>query len=216
MTGPTAVGDDSSTVLAGELAALLIGDHQLRTRRRPVIAIAGESGSGKSVTASALARCLSASGIPAAVLHQDDYFVRPPRANHEHRMRDLSSVGPQEVNAALLQSHVEHFRGARDGVVVPRVHYPTDCFLTASVDFGPVAVLVVEGTYALRLVTADVGIFLEATHDDTHERRRIRNRDIDAPIIGQVLAIEHTIIGQQRELARIVIDRAFSIRPSQR
>ena len=212
MTKPAVASNGSHSPLARELASLLTGEYGLRARLRPVIAIAGESGSGKSVTASSLALALSADGVRAAVLHQDDYFVRPPRANHAHRTHDLSSVGPQEVNGALLQSHVAAFRAGRDGVAVPRVDYPTDSFQVGEMDFAAVAVLVVEGTYALRLVDSDIRIFLEATHDDTRERRRIRNRDIDAPIIDQILAIEHEIIGAQRELAQIVVDRDFNVR----
>ena len=212
MTEPVVASDGSHSPLARELAALLTAEYGLRTRVRPVIAIAGESGSGKSVTASSLALALSADGVRAAVLHQDDYFVRPPRANHEHRTHDLSSVGVQEVNGTLLKSHVADFRAGRDGVAVPRVDYPTDSFQLARMDFAAVAVLVVEGTYALRLVDADVRVFLEATHDDTRERRRIRNRDIDAPIIDQILEIEHDIIGAQRDLAQIIVDRDFNVR----
>ena len=71
--------------------------------------------------------------------------------------------------------------------------------------------LVVEGTYVLQLDELDARIFLEATHEDTEERRRVRNRDIDAPIVAQVLAIEHGIIAAQRELADIVVGTDFRI-----
>src|SRR4051812_47258981 len=81
---------------------------------RLVIGIAGESGSGKSITATALAQVLRETGRPTVVLHQDDYFVRPPRANHEHRCADLSSVGPQEVDLARLAGHIADFRAERD------------------------------------------------------------------------------------------------------
>ena len=38
-----------------------------------------------------------------------------------------------------------------------------------------------RATYVLTLEDLDVGIFLDATRVDTRERRRARNRDIDAP-----------------------------------
>ena len=121
-------------------------------------------------------------------------------------------VGPQEVNVALLQSHVAAFRAGDDGIVVPRVNHPTDSFQATRMDFAPIAVLVVEGTYALHLVAADVRIFLDATHGDTRERPRVRNRDIDAPIVDQIFDIEHAIIRSQRDLAGIVVDRGFNVR----
>ena len=63
--------------LARELARLVV-ERGLTGRARRVVGVAGESGSGKSVTASSLARELGAMGHAALVLHQDDYFVLPP------------------------------------------------------------------------------------------------------------------------------------------
>ena len=192
--------------LAGWLTELGVDD-----RQRPVVAIAGESGSGKSITATALARVLADAGRPTVVLHQDDYFVRPPRANHEHRCRDLASVGPQEVDLALLATHVDAFRAGRHATG-PLVDYPSDSFTTRSLDFASAAALIVEGTYVLYLNDVDIRLFLEATHEDTAERRRQRNRDIDAPIVDRVLAIEHELIAPQAARAHAVITREFAIR----
>ena len=198
--------------LALALLAAMTANHALGQRAlRIVIAVAGESGSGKSVTAVCLARELAASGRVTEVLHQDDYFIRPPAANHAHRVADLASVGPQEVDFALLRAHVAAFRRGENGVVAPRVDYPADCFDTQERNFHSVQVLVVDGTYVLAHVDADIRIFLEATSDDTRERRRARNRDIDAPVVDRVLAIEHPIIAAQRAVADIVIDRDFHI-----
>jgi uridine kinase len=178
---------------------------------RTVIGIAGESGSGKSITATALAQVLDAAGHASVVLHQDDYFRRPPRANHEHRCGDLSSVGPQEVDLARLAQHVADFRAARDAVG-PRVDHRADSFQTRPLPLAAATMLVVEGTYVLGLDDLDVRVFLEATHLDTAERRRRRNRDVDEPIVDQVLAIEHALIAPQSRLAHIVVDRDFAIR----
>ena len=199
--------------LSRALCARLLSDHDVSARSRQVIAIAGESGSGKSSTATSLARALDTAGLRSGVLHQDDYFRLPPRTNHEHRCLDLINVGPHEVDLALLHSHIVAFRQRRDGVVAPRVDYPSNAFHTQRLDFSALDVLIVEGTYVLRLDDVDVRIFLDATSDDTRERRRIRNRDIDAPIVDQVLAVEHELIAPQAALAHIVIDREFRIAP---
>lgn len=193
------------------LLALLTADPGLARLARPVIGIAGESGSGKTITAAELAAALTAAGRPAAVLHQDDYFLRPPRTNHAHRERDLGAVGPHEVDLALLRRHVAAYRAGWDGVRVPQVDYPNDRFLHRTVDFGPLAALVVEGTYVLQLEGLDVRVFCEATHVETRERRRLRNRDIDAPFVDRVLEIEHALIAPQAALADVVIDRTFRI-----
>jgi len=204
--------EGAQLALARSLVTVLREKFPLMGAARTVIAIAGESGSGKSITATSLAHVLTADGRVAAILHQDDYFLRPPRANHDHRCADLASVGPHEVDLALLASHVAAFRAGRDAVIAPRADYVTDSFLTRRLDFGTMAVLIVEGTYVLRLDDTDIRIFLEATHEETAERRRRRNRDVDAPIIDRILAIEHALIAPQASRAHIVINREFGIR----
>lgn len=212
MTGERLVVERPHLVLARALHERLERAHGLAAARRPVIAIAGESGSGKSITATALAQVLGEAGRPAVVLHQDDYFLRPPRTNHEHRIRDLASVGPHEVNFALLAEHIAAFRAGRAGIVGPRSDHATDSFLARRLDFSSVAVLIVEGTYVFGLDGSDVRIFLEATHEESAERRRLRSRDLDAPIIDRILAIEHALIAPQATQADILIDREFAIR----
>lgn len=194
------------------LLALLAADRGLLRATRPVIGIAGESGSGKTVAATALAAALAAAGLPAAVLHQDDYFVRPPRTNHRHRERDLGAVGPHEVDLARLGADVAAFRAGRDGVRVPQVDYPNDRFVERTVDFGPLAALVVEGTYVLMLDGLDARVFCEATHVETRERRRLRNRDIDAPFVERVLDIEHALIAPQAARADVLIAPDYAVR----
>ena len=199
-------------VLARELADVLEADLGVAGAgggRRLVVGVAGESGSGKSATAAGLARELTRRGAPAAVLHQDDYFLRPPKANHAHRLLDLVHVGPHEVNLALVAEHVAAFRAGRDGVEAPLVDYPGDRFLTQRRDFSAFAALVVEGTYVLTLPALDARVFLEATHEDTRARRRARNRDPETPIDGRVLAIEHAVVARQAAAADVLIDRDF-------
>lgn len=197
--------------LARTLCASLLERERATPTLGLVVGIAGESGSGKSITATCLARELDGAGRRARVIHQDDYFRLPPRSNHEHRLLDLAHVGPHEVNLELLRTHIADFRAKRDNISVPLVDYPGNRFVTERCDFGQVDVLLVEGTYVLQLPDLDLRIFLEATHHDTSERRRARNRDIDAPIIDRILDIEHAIIARQSVQADILIDRDFAI-----
>ena len=198
--------------LATSLGSMVRSRLGLPANRRVVVAVAGESGSGKSTTAVGLARALTDAGIPTGIIHQDDYFLRPPRTNHEYRLLDLRHVGPHEVNLDLLQSHVDAFLAGCDGVEAPAVDYPANRFVTRRFDFSPLSALIVEGTYVFRLRGIDTRIFLDATHEDTKERRRVRNRDVDAPVIDQILEIEHDIIARQAQQADIVIDRDFDVR----
>ncbi len=200
--------------LARSIVAFLVDG--IAQRERTVIGVAGESGSGKSVTATILARALGDAGYEAIVLHQDDYFVLPPRANHAARERAIDRVGPGEVNLALLQSHVTAFRSGCDGVVGPTVDYAADRFDARQIALAGVKVLLVEGTYVLGLEDLDTRIFLEASYADTHTRRRARARDADSPFVEHVLAIEHAIIVRQAALADLLVNADFLVRAAVR
>ena len=202
---------ESSERLAQQLLSLVSVRWESHAMQRRVIGVAGESGSGKSMTADGLARACTSVGMRALVLNQDNYFFLPPRTNHEHRIESLDNVGAHEVNLALIGSQIAAFRARENGVVAPLVDYPGNRFVTQTLDFSTVELLIVEGTYVLQLDDLDVRIFLEATHEDTEERRRVRNRDIDAPIVAQVLAIEHEIIARQRAVADVLIDSDFRL-----
>lgn len=202
---------ESSERLAQQLLSLLSVRWESHAMQRRVVGVAGESGSGKSMTADGLARACNDAGLRALVLNQDNYFFLPPRTNHEHRIESLDNVGVHEVNLALIGSQITSFRACENGVVAPLVDYPGNRFVTQTLDFANVELLIVEGTYVLQLDDLDVRIFLEATHEDTEERRRVRNRDIDAPIVAQVLAIEHEIIARQRAVADMLIDSDFRL-----
>jgi uridine kinase len=209
-----------AAAVAAELLAWLQGPFALDARvargERPVIGLAGESGSGKSTTAEALGAALAGAGVPVTLLHQDHYFRRPPRTNHEARVADLSLVGPHEVALERIAEHLAAFRAGAPGVEAPRVDYPGNRFDTVWHDFAGARLLLVEGTYALFLEGLDARVFLEATHTDTHERRMARNRDLWEPVIDTILAIEHAAIAPQGATADVVISRDFRVRVPRR
>ena len=85
MIGDKLVIEKHHTDRAAEICILLKG----RIREGFTITVAGESGSGKSELASEIARLLTEEGLKTDILQQDDYFVFPPRTNHEMRRRNL-------------------------------------------------------------------------------------------------------------------------------
>lgn len=203
---------NQGTGLAWELAPMILRLAR-ENGRRIVVAVAGESGSGKTVTALALSGVLTDSALPAVVVHQDDFFVRPPRANHEHRRHHPDSVGPDEVNLSAMQEAIDAFRSGAPGVDVPQVDRATDSFRTQRLDLTQARVLVVEGTYTFLLERIDLRVFHEASWTETAARRASRARDAHEPFVDDVLRIEHAIISPHKAKADVVIGADFVIRP---
>ncbi len=178
---------------------------------RHVISIAGESGSGKSETAAALAEHLGRIGIGAAVLQQDDYFVYPPRTNHETRLRDISWVGPQEVRLDLLAEHVRQVLAGASTLVKPLVIYEQDRITEESRDLSGVQVVIVEGTYTSLLPEIHTRVFIDLTYRETKKARLERAREEQDDFLERVLEIEHRIISAHKRRADLVIDRAWRV-----
>ena len=181
---------------------------------RFVVTVAGESGSGKSETASALAECLLEAGLRSVVLGQDDYFVLPPRSNDQRRRNEPDWLGPHlEVHLYLLQANLDAALAGADAITKPAVDYDANSIGTENVDLEGVRVVIAEGTYVSLLRHVDARIFIARSRLETREHRQKRNRgnEVNDPFIEGILGIEHKIIAGHRQLADFIISRDYEV-----
>ncbi len=205
MEGDKLLIETHHTARAAELC-----EHIAANPLRPlVVTVAGESGAGKSETGSEIARILSESGIRAEVLQQDDYFVFPPKTNHEMRRKNIDQVGLYEVKLGLMDANLRAFKQGHDPIYQPHVNYDADTISMTERSLHGVEVLIAEGTYTTTLQFADVRIFIERNYDDTREHRKARGRDAEDDFIDDVLRREHAIIREHKSRADFVIARDF-------
>jgi len=189
--------------------------NSLPDRERLVVTVAGESGSGKSETAAALAEALAVRGIESAIFQQDDYFVYPPKSNDRARRKDIDWVGPGEVRLDLLDEHLQAFREGSETLTKPLVRYAEDTIETETVDLQGFSVAIAEGTYT-SLLSADVRVFIDRDWHQTRAHREKRSRhaaELD-PFIDRVLEIEHEIISGHKARADLVIDTDYAVHES--
>jgi uridine kinase len=178
---------------------------------RFVVTVAGESGSGKSETAQAIAEALAPERVEAAVLQQDDYFRHPPRTNDRTRRSDIDWVGPNEVRLDLLDEHLAEAGGGGAGLDKPLVIYEEDRIESETVDLQGVSVVIAEGTYTSLLENVDCRVFIDRNRLDTMEHRVRRGREDFDPFIERVLEIEHAIISEHKALADVLITRDYGV-----
>jgi len=206
--------------------AIVVEEHHVRAARgvvtllrqlldagdRFAVTIAGESGSGKSETAQAVADELQSAGVAAVIFQQDDYFVYPPKSNDRARRKDIDWVGPQEVRLDLLDKHLSAFLGGDGSVTKPLVNYAEDSVGEERLDLGDARVAIAEGTYTTLLGNAAARAFIDRTYLQTRAHREKRQRDaseLDA-FIERVLAIEHAEIASHKPRASIIIDEDYN------
>jgi uridine kinase len=199
------------------VAAIIADAIRTRLNARPerfLVTVAGESGSGKSETAAALAEQLLNSGIRSAILGQDDYFGLPPKTNDARRRQDPDWLGPHvEVRFDLLQANVASALAGEQSIERPTIDYIANSVSTECLNLEGVKVLIVEGTYVSLLRHVDVRIFIARNPLETlpHRMKRNRGNEVRDPFVEGTLRVEHKIIAGHRHLADFVVTSDYDV-----
>ena len=186
-------------------------DEISRSDRRYTMTVAGESGSGKSETARALADALEARDIKAAILQQDDYYVLPPRSNDDARRANFCWVGTTEVRIDLLDQHLASAREGAASLAKPLVIYSENLITEETISLDGMDVVIAEGVYTSLCHNVDRRIFIARNRLETMEHRMRRGREEFDSFIEDVLKAEHEIISQHRPMADVVITRDYDV-----
>lgn len=212
MQGDSIVIEDHHKKAAQEISKALLTTIQKATGKY-TITVAGESGSGKSEIAQALAEAFSLQQINTVIFQQDDYFVYPPKTNDRTRRADISWVGPQEVHLDLLNDHLDEFIQGQPSVNKPLANYAEDKIFEETMHFDSATIAIAEGTYTTLLESINTRIFIDRNYLDTkkHRERRMRDASELDEFIDSVLEIEHNIISQHKEKADIIINNDYSV-----
>lgn len=211
MLGDSIIVEAHHRKVAVEIVDILLP--AIEQTRKYSLTIAGESGSGKSETATAIAEELEQSGLRAAIFQQDDYFIHPPKTNDRTRRKDILWVGPQEVRLDLLDSHLQSFLAGARTLEKPLIIYAEDRISAETIDLGQTRVAIAEGTYATMLNNVQTRVFIDLSYHETKKHRVSRQRDeseLDS-FIDRVLAIEHEIISSHKADAQMIIDSDYSL-----
>lgn len=182
------------------------------TEERFVFTVAGQSGAGKSEIASELARFLDDIGRKTYIFAQDDYFVHPPKSNHNERLKDISWVGMQEVKLSLLDEHVAAFKKDHKQLIEkPLVIFDEDRITSEKVDLSPFDIAIAEGTYTTSLKNADYHVFIDRDYFDTREHRIARGRDKIDEFTDKILKIEDGIITKHKQYADFIVRKDYTV-----
>ena len=188
-----------------------------KVRNKPTrftISVAGESGSGKSETALAIADELEKYGVKSVVLAQDDYFRLPPKSNDIKRKEDPEWLGPHaEIKFDILENNLRDAISLKDEITKPLIDYNQNSVEEIIINLKGVKVVIAEGTYTSLLKHLDIRIFIARNRLDTLEHRTKRNRgnEIKDQFTEQILITEHKIIAGHRQLADFVITKEYDV-----
>ena len=177
-----------------------------------VIAIGGESGSGKSELGHEVAYLLKKQNSPAKIMHVDNYYHTSPQERSPwRRAHGVENVGYNEYNWEFINRNLKEFRDDAKVAVMPSVDLLTDQedFLTTS--FHGLRYMVVEGLYAVQ-VEADLRVFIDLTYHETKKAQLVRGKESMDEWRLQVLEQEHQVVRSLRSKADLIVTSAFDVK----
>lgn len=195
----------------------LLSPEILKSKDAFILAIAGESGSGKSEIAAVLLQLLlEERNIKGIILQQDDYFVYPPKTNALIRKKDICHVGLSEVRLALLEQNLLDIRQGKCEIKKPLVIFEEDKITEETISLGGIRVVIVEGTYTTLLENVHQHIFIDRTYTETQQSRKQRAREDQDEFLEKILAIEHNIISAHKSQSDIIITNNYEVKRNER
>jgi len=213
MKGDIIIIEEHHRKVAALLVAPLIEKIKLYSTRY-AISIAGESGSGKSETAGAIANELKKKGINTIILGQDDYFYLPPKLNDKKRREDPEWLGPHvEVNLSALDNNLKAALRGDAEFTKPLIDYNKNIISKEKISLQGIDVIIAEGTYTSLLKNVQSRIFINRNRLDTLAHRQKRNRGNEAfdSFVENILVKEHQIIAGHMQLADFVITKDYDV-----
>jgi len=87
---------------------------------KTILAVGGESGSGKTEIAHEIARVLKSRATPAKVMHIDNYYLTSPAERTPWRQEHgIESIGYSEYDWDTINRNINEFHGDLDQVTMP-------------------------------------------------------------------------------------------------
>ncbi|MBC8331336.1 MAG: uridine kinase [Anaerolineae bacterium] len=181
------------------------------TGNKIVIAIGGESGSGKSELGHEVAYLLKKQRTPAKIMHIDNYYkTSPQERNPWRKAHGIEQIGYTEYDWDVINHNLRKFREDAPVVVMPCVDLLTDQddFLTTS--FKGLRYMVIEGLYAVQ-AEADLRVFIDLTYHETKKAQLLRGKENVDKWRMEVLEQEHQVVRSLRPLANLIVDKDYQI-----
>ncbi|MDP2237149.1 MAG: hypothetical protein Q8J88_12015 [Bacteroidales bacterium] len=204
---------------------LLIGEkHQkageaiiemILSQRKPkmMVAISGESGSGKTELAHVIAKGLRKHGIMAKPLHIDNYYRIHPLVRTEWRKSNgiQNVVGPGEYDWDTILRNISEFKAGTTSTG-PCVDLVTEQIDQLTTDYSGIDMIIIDGLYAIKAPDVDLRIFIELTYHETKKAQVVRGKEPQNEYRMEVLEKEHQEVQKLKPTADIFINMDYQVR----
>lgn len=199
-----------------ENAAKEILPYILKNRKNKfMIAVSGESGSGKTELSHVLAKMLRKEGIICKPIHIDNYYKIHPLERTEWRKKNgiETAVGLNEYDWDTIYKNIDDFKHDRTSTM-PCIDLVTEQVDHLTTDFKGVEMIIVDGLYAINTDGIDLRVFIELTYHETKKAQVVRGKEPQNEYRMQVLEREHQVVQSLRDKANIFINKEYQVVPA--
>lgn len=177
-----------------------------------IIAISGESGSGKTELSHVIAKMLRKEDIFCKPIHIDNYYRIHPLERTEWRKKHgiETAVGLDEYDWDTIYKNIADFKNDRISTM-PCIDLVTEQVDHLTTDFRGVEMIIVDGLYAINTEGVDLSIFIELTYHETKKAQVVRGKEPQNEYRMQVLEREHQVVQSLRNKADLFINMNYQV-----
>ncbi len=195
-----------------QAAADIVKEILKRRTEKYIVAISGESGSGKSELTHVIAKDLFNLGIKVKPVHIDNFYNTHPLQRQEIRIEKgvEDFVGLGEYRWDDINKTIADFKQNRKSTM-PCVDLVTQEVDELTTDFNGVEVLVVDGLYAINIEDVDLAIFIELTYHETKKAQANRGKEKTDELRFRVLETEHKAALSIKPKANLFVNMDYKV-----
>ncbi|MGW8317312.1 MAG: uridine kinase family protein [Bacteroidales bacterium] len=180
-------------------------------RYRCVIAISGESGSGKSELAHSLGKLFKDANIRVKVIHTDNYYKIQPLLREEwRRNKGFDKIGIDEYDWVKIKKTIRDFKEEQECMIpcIDLIPEQVDKLIT---DFSKIDLLIIDGLYAIQAPDIDLRVFIDLTYHETKINQIIRMKEAMSDFRLAILEKEHQAVASLKPLADLIVDKSYRV-----
>ena len=195
-----------------EAASSIVEEILKKKTDKFIVAISGESGSGKSELTHLVAKAMRKHGIFAKPIHIDNFYNTLPLERTKWRIDNVIEkvVGLDEYKWDEINKVINDFKNNRNSSM-PCVDLVTEQIDTLTTDFDGIDMLIIDGLYAINTEGVDLAVYIELTYRETKKAQKDRGKEPQNEYRMRVLEQEHKAALSIKHKADLFVNMDYKV-----
>ena len=196
-------------------AAVIVEEILKKGKPKFIVAISGESGSGKSELTHVVAKEMRKHGIFAKPIHIYNFYNTLPLKRTDWRITNgiENVVGLSEYKWDEIDRVIDDFKNGRRSAM-PCVDLVTEQVDTLTTDYQNVDMLIIDGLYAINAEHVDLAVYIELTYHETKKAQKDRGKEPQNEYRMRVLEREHQQVNSIKHKADLFVNMDYQVVPA--